>query len=444
MMRISTDRQVHGCIHPTGLSERRYYAVCTSAAGCTSSIQRRGRRATTVAAAGRGAPAFSAGVSASAKRPPCAGHGSAAAETERTAARAVAAKSEVVADRRCAGVRRRARRILVYRQRRAGASAVCMHALYDIGWTRSAAEGCGAGPATHPHSVSAMPNIRLLRDLKARHVVKSSEVLRRAYLYVARNEGLPAQVRHQAQLQLNAFDKYARPATVKNRCHESGRGRGIISEFALSRVCTPAGEQSARRYADGVTVPLPPRSPPQRAPRCQEGVVVNSRIASHILYPLYSTIRPSRPRPCAPHRRRIPPNRCEFAEGPMSSSVSSRSPRSRRHRFVTSSTGWSTSILHAGCEWTLRRAGRGSRHARVAHEPALADLPVRVREHVLAVHGRVVLELEHALGQVDLVCVRGQCASGLWLRASVPWKRIRWSLMLGIRMPSIARSVQSH
>jgi small subunit ribosomal protein S14 len=92
-----------------------------------------------------------------------------------------------------------------------------------------------------------MPNIRLLRDLKARHVVKSSEVLRRAYLYVARNEGLPAQVRHQAQLQLNAFDKYARPATVKNRCHESGRGRGIISEFALSRVCAPT-----RSVYDGV------------------------------------------------------------------------------------------------------------------------------------------------------------------------------------------------
>jgi small subunit ribosomal protein S14 len=81
-----------------------------------------------------------------------------------------------------------------------------------------------------------MPNIRLLRDMKARNVVKSTEVLRRAYLYVARNETLPAQVRHQAQLQLNAFSKYARPTTVKNRCHESGRGRGIIGEFALSRV----------------------------------------------------------------------------------------------------------------------------------------------------------------------------------------------------------------
>ncbi|KAF8729797.1 hypothetical protein AX14_006005 [Amanita brunnescens Koide BX004] len=80
-----------------------------------------------------------------------------------------------------------------------------------------------------------MPNIRVLRDMKARNVVRANEVVRRAYLYVARNETLPPQVRHQAQLQLNTFDRYARPATVKNRCYETGRGRGIINEFGLCR-----------------------------------------------------------------------------------------------------------------------------------------------------------------------------------------------------------------
>ncbi|KAI6105747.1 hypothetical protein F5141DRAFT_1125855 [Pisolithus sp. B1] len=81
-----------------------------------------------------------------------------------------------------------------------------------------------------------MPNIRVLRDMKARELVKANEVIRRAYLYVARNESLPPQVRHQAQLQLNTFGRYTRPTTVKNRCSESGRGRGIMSEFALCRV----------------------------------------------------------------------------------------------------------------------------------------------------------------------------------------------------------------
>ncbi|KAF8076210.1 hypothetical protein FPV67DRAFT_1558722 [Lyophyllum atratum] len=60
-----------------------------------------------------------------------------------------------------------------------------------------------------------MPNIRVLRDIKARH------------------GALPPQVRHQAQLQLNTFGRYTRPTTVKNRCSETGRGRGIMSEFAL-------------------------------------------------------------------------------------------------------------------------------------------------------------------------------------------------------------------
>ncbi|KLO12824.1 glucocorticoid receptor-like (DNA-binding domain) [Schizopora paradoxa] len=78
-------------------------------------------------------------------------------------------------------------------------------------------------------------NIRVLRDIKARQGVKDNEVVRRAYLFVARNQALPPQVRYQAQLQLNTFGRYTRPTTVKNRCVESGRGRGIISEFGLSR-----------------------------------------------------------------------------------------------------------------------------------------------------------------------------------------------------------------
>ncbi|KAF8165156.1 hypothetical protein B0H34DRAFT_649133 [Crassisporium funariophilum] len=80
-----------------------------------------------------------------------------------------------------------------------------------------------------------MPNARVIRDIKARHGVQANEIARRAYLYVARNETLSPQIRHHAQLQLNTFGRYTRPTTVKNRCHESGRGRGIISEFALCR-----------------------------------------------------------------------------------------------------------------------------------------------------------------------------------------------------------------
>ena len=80
------------------------------------------------------------------------------------------------------------------------------------------------------------PNARVLRDIKARQGVANNEISRRAYLYVARNQTLPAQVRYQAQLQLNAFGRYTRPTTVKNRCTASGRGRGVMGEFGLCRV----------------------------------------------------------------------------------------------------------------------------------------------------------------------------------------------------------------
>ncbi|KAF7965996.1 hypothetical protein HWV62_40525 [Athelia sp. TMB] len=76
---------------------------------------------------------------------------------------------------------------------------------------------------------------RVLRDMKRRSAVEAAEIVRRAYLYVARNQTLPPQVRHQAQLQLNSFGKDTLPAAVKNRCIESGKGRGIINEFGLCR-----------------------------------------------------------------------------------------------------------------------------------------------------------------------------------------------------------------
>ncbi|KZW03873.1 glucocorticoid receptor-like (DNA-binding domain) [Exidia glandulosa HHB12029] len=80
-----------------------------------------------------------------------------------------------------------------------------------------------------------MTNIRILRDIRRRSAVHQAEIMRRAYLAVARNQTLPAQVRYQAQLQLNNMPPDTRQTQVKNRCVESGRGRGIISEFGLSR-----------------------------------------------------------------------------------------------------------------------------------------------------------------------------------------------------------------
>lgn len=80
-------------------------------------------------------------------------------------------------------------------------------------------------------------NARVRRDMKARDGVKASELVRRAYQYIARNQTVSPQVRYQAQLQLNNFGRYERPAAVKDRCTDSGRGRGVLSKFGLCRVC---------------------------------------------------------------------------------------------------------------------------------------------------------------------------------------------------------------
>jgi len=80
-----------------------------------------------------------------------------------------------------------------------------------------------------------MVNARVARDIRNRYSVLIYEAVRRSYIFVARNQTLSPQIRHRAQLQLNSFGREFCPTTIKNRCHESGRGRGIISEFALTR-----------------------------------------------------------------------------------------------------------------------------------------------------------------------------------------------------------------
>jgi small subunit ribosomal protein S14 len=74
---------------------------------------------------------------------------------------------------------------------------------------------------------------QLLRDIRKRVSADQFEVQRRAFLYVARNTALPNTVRHKAQLGLNALnDGEGRMHAVKNRCVETGRGRGeLLSLF---------------------------------------------------------------------------------------------------------------------------------------------------------------------------------------------------------------------
>lgn len=110
--------------------------------------------------------------------------------------------------------------------------------------------------STYVHQAYIMGGkAQLLRDIRKRVSADQFEVQRRAFLYVARNTALPNTVRHKAQLGLNALnDGEGRMHAVKNRCVETGRGRGelarlktwyeadllgIMSKFGLWRVSCP-------------------------------------------------------------------------------------------------------------------------------------------------------------------------------------------------------------
>jgi small subunit ribosomal protein S14 len=78
---------------------------------------------------------------------------------------------------------------------------------------------------------------QLLRDIRKRISADQFEVQRRAFLYVARNTALSNTVRHKAQLGLNALNGgEGRMHAVKNRCVETGRGRGELP-YAECRGC---------------------------------------------------------------------------------------------------------------------------------------------------------------------------------------------------------------
>lgn len=59
---------------------------------------------------------------------------------------------------------------------------------------------------------------------------------RQALRYIIRNTTLPPRVRAEAQLQLAQTHSYTRPTQIRNRCILGGKGRGILSDFKMSRV----------------------------------------------------------------------------------------------------------------------------------------------------------------------------------------------------------------
>ncbi|EEU45762.1 hypothetical protein NCS52_00145500 [Fusarium sp. LHS14.1] len=78
-------------------------------------------------------------------------------------------------------------------------------------------------------------NVRTLRDHTKRKVFEQHETERQALRYIIRNTTLPPRVRAEAQLQLTQMHCYTRPTQIRNRCIMGGQGRGVLSDFKMTR-----------------------------------------------------------------------------------------------------------------------------------------------------------------------------------------------------------------
>ncbi|KAH6980855.1 hypothetical protein BKA56DRAFT_673322 [Ilyonectria sp. MPI-CAGE-AT-0026] len=93
-------------------------------------------------------------------------------------------------------------------------------------------------------------NVRTLRDHTKRKVFEQNETESndddddtvrwllsnpQALRFIIRNTTLPPRVRAEAQLQLTQMHCYTRPTQIRNRCIMGGQGRGVLSDFKLTR-----------------------------------------------------------------------------------------------------------------------------------------------------------------------------------------------------------------
>ncbi|KAK2601083.1 hypothetical protein N8I77_010555 [Diaporthe amygdali] len=83
-------------------------------------------------------------------------------------------------------------------------------------------------------------NVKVIRDHTKRKVYEKFEAERQALRYIIRNTTLPPRVRAEAQLQLTQMHCYTNPTQIRNRCILGGKGRGIFSDFKMSRLTRPS------------------------------------------------------------------------------------------------------------------------------------------------------------------------------------------------------------
>ncbi|NP_050098.1 ribosomal protein S14 (mitochondrion) [Dictyostelium discoideum] len=74
------------------------------------------------------------------------------------------------------------------------------------------------------------------KDKERREIYKQAEKMKNMYKMLRRNELLDQETRNYFNMKVTSSEKNSSISRIKNRCVETGRSRGIISAYRISRL----------------------------------------------------------------------------------------------------------------------------------------------------------------------------------------------------------------
>ena len=77
----------------------------------------------------------------------------------------------------------------------------------------------------------------IARQARRKRLVDLAWEKRQQLKKMVRNEALPMEERLEAQRKLNKMPRDTSPVRLRNRCKITGRSRGYLRKFGLSRLC---------------------------------------------------------------------------------------------------------------------------------------------------------------------------------------------------------------
>ena len=77
----------------------------------------------------------------------------------------------------------------------------------------------------------------IARQQKRERLVQLKWEKRKALKEIIYNQNRSEEERHEAVMKLNSMPKNSSPVRLRNRCQMTGRSRGFLRKFKLSRLC---------------------------------------------------------------------------------------------------------------------------------------------------------------------------------------------------------------